>query len=80
MINKVSILPNKSNHIKVMKVDEFLKSKIFRFSTLSLITGINQRQLQAYSSGARKPQQRQFYRINAGLRSIADELNSISLE
>lgn len=80
MINKVSILPNKSNHIKVMKVDEFLRSKIFRFSTLSLITGINQRQLQAYSSGERKPQQRQVDRINAGLRSIADELNSISLE
>ena len=68
---------SKSDHLITLEVEEFLRKKIFTFSMLSRITGINQRQLQSYSSGASKPRKRQICRIEDGIKSIASELGSL---
>lgn len=53
--------------------------KIFTNSALEKITGINQRQIQHYSSGLKKPRLPQLKKIEDGLHKLASELNSIHL-
>ena len=67
---------SKSDHQIALEVEEFLRKKIFTFSMLSRITGINQRQLQSYSSGASKPRKREVCRNEDGSKSVATELAS----
>src|SRR5690606_29156873 len=52
---------------------------IFTNSALEKITGINQRQLQHYSSGLKKPRQPQLKKIEDGLRRLAAELQALEL-
>lgn len=52
---------------------------IMPFSALERITGINQRQLQHYSTGHRKPRVAQIKKIEAALHSFGSELLSVEL-
>jgi len=52
---------------------------IFTNSALEKITGINQRQLQHYSSGLKKPRQPQLKKIEEGLHRLATELQAVEL-
>ncbi|HLT88553.1 hypothetical protein BC792_1355 [Sphingobacterium allocomposti] len=52
---------------------------IFTNSALERITGINQRQLQHYSSGLKKPRQPQLKKIEDGLHKLAAELQAVEL-
>lgn len=52
-------------------------SDIFTKAALSRITGINQRQLWHYASGARKPRPKQRKRIEEGLHNLGAELLNI---
>jgi len=52
---------------------------IFTNAALEKITGINQRQLQHYSSGLKKPRQPQLKKIEQGLHQLAAELQSLEL-
>jgi hypothetical protein len=52
---------------------------IFTNVALEKITGINQRQLQHYSSGLKKPRKPQLKKIEEGLHKLAAELQSIEL-
>lgn len=52
---------------------------IFTNAALEKITGINQRQLQHYSSGLKKPRQPQLRKIEDGLHRLAAELQSVEL-
>jgi len=52
---------------------------IFTNAALEKITGINQRQLQHYSSGLKKPRQPQLKKIEQGLHKLAAELQSLEL-
>lgn len=52
---------------------------IFSNAGLERITGINQRQIQHYFSGAKKPRPRQREKIEAGLHKLAKELLAIEL-
>lgn len=52
---------------------------IFTNAALEKITGINQRQLQHYSSGLKKPRQPQLKKIEDGLRRLAAELRAVEL-
>lgn len=52
---------------------------IFTNSALEKITGINQRQLQHYSSGLKKPRQIQLKKIEEGLHRLAAELQALEL-
>ncbi len=52
---------------------------IFSNAALERITGINQRQLQHYSSGLKKPRQPQLKKIEGGLHKLAAELQSVHL-
>jgi len=54
-------------------------SNIFTKSALSHITGINERQLWHYAAGVHKPRKNQVEKIEKGIRSLAEELNEISL-
>jgi len=80
MRNKSLSCNDKSNQLEKLEIDVFLKRKIFTFSALSRVTGINQRQLQCYSSGVKKPRKKQICRIEAGIKLIASELSSITLK
>ncbi len=80
MRNKSLSCEDKSNQLEKLEIDVFLKKKIFTFSTLSRVTGINQRQLQCYSSGVKKPRKKQIRRIEDGVKLIALELSSIALK
>lgn len=46
-------------------------------STLSRVTGINERQLGHYITGHRKPRQEQRSKIVEGIRRIGEEINSV---
>lgn len=48
-------------------------------SALSIESGINERQLGHYYTGAKTPRAKQVERIKIGLRSIIAQLNSLSL-
>ena len=52
-------------------------SSIFTKAALSRITGINERQLWHYAAGLHKPRKRQLERIQRGVQSLTEELNSI---
>lgn len=52
---------------------------IFTNAALEKITGINQKQLQHYYSGLKKPRQAQLKKIEEGLHRLADELQSLHL-
>lgn len=52
---------------------------IFTNAALEKITGINQRQLQHYSSGLKKPRQPQLKKIEEGLHRLAAELQAVEL-
>lgn len=54
-------------------------SGIFTKAALSRITGINERQLWFYATGAHKPRQKQTEKIQKGIAALANELSSISL-
>ena len=54
-------------------------SGIFTKAALSKITGINERQLWHYAAGLHKPRKRQLERIQRGVQSLTEELNSICL-
>lgn len=56
-----------------------LYSGVFTKAALERITGINQRQLWHYASGAKKPRATQKKRIEAGLHKLGKELMSIEL-
>lgn len=52
---------------------------IFTNAALEKITGINQRQLQHYSTGLKKPRQPQLKKIEEGLHRLAAELQAVEL-
>jgi len=62
-------------------VESFLSyyKGIFTNAALEKITGINQRQLQHYSSGLKKPRQPQLRKIEDGLHRLAVELMAVEL-
>ncbi len=53
--------------------------KIFTKSALEHLTGINQKQLQHYSSGLKKPREAQLKKIEAALHNLGSELMSVQL-
>ena len=53
-------------------------SSIFTKAALSRITGINERQLWHYAAGVHKPRQRQLEKIQTGVQTLTQELQSIS--
>ena len=52
---------------------------IFTNAALEKITGINQRQLQHYSSGLKRPRKPQLKKIEEGLHRLATELQAVEL-
>ena len=52
---------------------------VFTKSALERITGINQRQLQHYSSGLKKPRLAQKQKIQTALRKLGSELMAVEL-
>ncbi len=52
---------------------------IFTKSGLERLTGINQKQLQHYSSGLRKPRPAQVKKIEAALHALGQELSAVEL-
>ncbi len=52
---------------------------IFTLSALGRITGINERQLQHYSTGLKKPRPAQREKIEKSLHSLGEELLSVEL-
>lgn len=52
---------------------------IFTNSALEKLTGINQKQLQHYASGLKKPREAQRKKIAEGLHRLADELKELEL-
>ncbi|GHE29085.1 type II toxin-antitoxin system HicB family antitoxin [Sphingobacterium griseoflavum] len=65
-------------HFDVESLLNYYKG-IFTNSALEKITGINQRQLQHYSSGLKKPRQPQLKKIEEGLHRLAAELQALEL-
>ena len=53
-------------------------SNIFTKAALSRITGINERQLWHYAAGVHKPRRRQLEKIQDGIQTLTQELQSIS--
>jgi len=76
-----NILKGEYQIIYRFDVESFLNyyKGIFTNAALEKITGINQRQLQHYSSGLKKPRKPQLKKIEEGLRQLATELQSIEL-
>jgi hypothetical protein len=52
---------------------------IFTNAALEKITGINQKQLQHYSSGLKKPRKPQLKKIEEGLHRLAEDLKTLLL-
>jgi predicted RNase H-like HicB family nuclease len=83
--NKSKNIPSilKANYELVFRFDteslfNYYK-KVFTHSGLERITGINQRQLQHYSSGLKKPRPAQKKKIEAALHQLGSELMAIEL-
>ena len=53
--------------------------KVFTNSALERLTGINQRQLQHYSSGLKKPRPAQKKKIESALHQLGNELIAVEL-
>ena len=79
--NIPAILKSKYQIIYKFDAESFLKyyKKIFTNSALENITGINQRQLQHYSTGLKKPRQQQRKKIETALHNLGNELLAIEL-
>lgn len=79
--NIPSILKGNYKVIYHFDAESFLNyyKGIFTNAALEKITGINQRQLQHYSSGLKKPRQLQLKKIEEGLHRLAAELQSVEL-
>ncbi|RXK83427.1 type II toxin-antitoxin system HicB family antitoxin [Filimonas effusa] len=73
----------KGDYALVFKFDmeSLLKyyGKVFTKSALEHITGINQRQLQHYSSGLKKPRPAQKEKLQKALHALGSELMSVEL-
>ena len=67
-----------SFHFDVESLLNYYKG-IFTNSALERITGINQRQLQHYSAGLKKPRASQLKRIEDGLHKLANDLLAVQL-
>ncbi len=67
-----------SFHFDVESLLNYYKG-IFTNSALERITGINQRQLQHYSAGLKKPRASQLKRIEDGLHKLANDLLAVRL-
>ncbi len=65
-------------HFDVESLLNYYKG-IFTNSALEKITGINQRQIQHYSSGLKRPRQPQLKKIEEGLHRLAAELQALKL-
>jgi len=65
-------------HFDIESLLKYYKG-IFTNAALEKITGINQRQLQHYSSGLKKPRQLQLKKIEDGLHKLAAELQAVEL-
>ncbi len=52
---------------------------LFTKSGLERLTGINQKQLQHYSSGLKKPRPAQVKKIESALQALGQELSSVAL-
>ena len=52
---------------------------IFTNAALERITGINQRQIQHYASGAKRPRPQQLKKIETALHELGEELISVEL-
>lgn len=73
----------KGNYTIVYKFDtvsllDYYKG-IFTLSALGRITGINERQLQHYSTGLKKPREEQKKKIENALHHLGEELLSVEL-
>lgn len=79
--NIPSILKGKYHIVYHFDAESFLTyyKGIFTNAALEKITGINQRQLQHYSSGLKKPRQPQLKKIEDGLHRLAAELQAVEL-
>ncbi|MEI5984655.1 MULTISPECIES: type II toxin-antitoxin system HicB family antitoxin [Sphingobacterium] len=79
--NIPNVLKGDYNIVYHFDAESFLNyyKGIFTNAALEKITGINQRQLQHYSSGLKKPRQPQLKKIEDGLHKLAKELQSIVL-
>lgn len=79
--NIPKILKGEYNILYHFDAESFLNyyKGIFTNAALEKITGINQRQLQHYSSGLKKPRTPQLKKIEDGLHNLAKELQSIEL-
>lgn len=73
----------KGNYDIIFKFDteSFLNfyKKIFTHAAMERMTGINQKQLQHYSSGLKKPRTAQLKKIENAMHSLGQELMSIEL-
>jgi predicted RNase H-like HicB family nuclease len=83
--NDPSILPKelKGEYKLVFKFDtqsllNYYK-KVFTNSALERMTGINQKQLQHYSTGLKKPRPAQVKKIETALHQLGNELLSVQL-
>lgn len=76
-----TILKGEYQIIYRFDVESFLNyyKGIFTNAALEKITGINQRQLQHYSSGLKKPRKPQLKKIEEGLHKLARELQAVEL-
>ncbi|WP_067035507.1 hypothetical protein [Allomuricauda sp. CP2A] len=54
-------------------------SGVFTFAAMARITGINQKQLQHYSTGLKKPREAQRKKIEHGLKDLAKDILEIEL-
>ena len=78
-------IPNilKGNYEIIFKFDaeSFFKfyKKIFTNAALERITGINQKQLQHYASGLKKPRQAQVKKIETAMHNLGKELMAVEL-
>lgn len=76
-----SILKGEYDIVYHFDAESFLNyyKGIFTNSALEKITGINQKQLQHYSSGLKKPRLPQLKKIEDGMHRLAAELQALEL-
>ncbi len=79
--NIPSILKGYYELVFKFDVESFLNyyRKIFTNSALERLTGINQKQLQHYASGLKKPRADQVQKIESAIHSLGKELLSVEL-
>lgn len=79
--NIPNILKGKYEIVYHFDAESFLNyyKGIFTNAALEKITGINQRQLQHYSSGLKKPRKPQLKKIEEGLHRLAADLQAVEL-